>query len=127
MVNAYSTNNPPGVHLGGLHGVSDDLGRLDAMISDAIDRLVSTFTAIQTLAAEHQTPEISRAAVEAITALQFQDMATQLIAHCRHRIDHAMTHQGDATSAPFSSTHFVPSLSSPVSQSGVGAGTIELF
>ncbi len=111
----------------GLHGISDDLGRLDTIITDAIGRLIESFGTIQALASERQAPEISRAAFEAVTALQFQDMATQLIAHCRRRLDHAGSN-GGGNNASFSSTHFAPPpVTGPVSQSSVGAGTIELF
>jgi hypothetical protein len=111
----------------GLNGISDDLGRLDTIITDAIDRLMESFGTIQALAAEREAPEISRAAFEAVTALQFQDMATQLIAHCRRRLDQAGSHR-DSNGVSFSSTHFAHApANGPVSQSTVIAGTIDLF
>jgi hypothetical protein len=111
----------------GLNGISDDLGRLDTMIADAIDRLMVSFATIQELASEREAPEIARAALDAVTALQFQDMATQLIGHCRRRLQQAgsSTDMGDVS---FSSTHFAhASANGPVSQSTVIAGTIDLF
>lgn len=112
--------------LSGLHSISDDLGRLDNLIGDAIARLMETFDTIQALAMEFETPEISRAAFEAVTALQFQDMATQLIAHCRRQLAHAGQPGDDPIS--FSSTHFVPPCATgPVSQCSVSAGSVDLF
>ena len=112
--------------LPGLHSISDDLGRLDNLIGDAITRLMETFDTIQALATEFEVPEISRAAFEAVTALQFQDMATQLIAHCRRQLAHVGQPGDDDIS--FSSTHFVPpAVTGPVSQSSVSAGSVDLF
>jgi hypothetical protein len=103
MTIASEDSANPKVDHCGLNGISDDLGRLDTIITDA------------------------RAAFEAVTALQFQDMATQLIAHCRRRLDHAGS-DGGGSNVSFSSTHFAPvRTDGPVSQSSVGAGTVDLF
>jgi hypothetical protein len=111
----------------GLNAISEDLGRLDTMITDAIDRLMVSFGTIQELAHEREAPEITRAAFEAVTALQFQDMATQLIAHCRRRLNQASNCRDDSE-VSFSATHFAPvSANGPVSQSTVIAGTVDLF
>ncbi|WP_084544624.1 hypothetical protein [Derxia gummosa] len=115
--------------LAALQAISDDLGRLDTILGDAIDRLMQSFATIQMHAGARQAPEISEAAMQACVALQFQDMATQLIAHCRRRL----TDVHHATTEPFSATHF-PSTQirgahagGPVAQSSVGAGSIDLF
>ncbi|MFN7538031.1 MAG: hypothetical protein ACK5QN_10155 [Burkholderiales bacterium] len=127
MTIASEDSANPKVDHCGLNGISDDLGRLDTIITDAIGRLMESFGTIQALAAEREAPEISRAAFEAVTALQFQDMATQLIAHCRRRLDHAGS-DGGGSNVSFSSTHFAPvRTDGPVSPSSVGAGTVDLF
>ena len=112
-----------------LQAISDDLGRLDTILGDAIDRLMLSFATIQTMAGARNAPEIGMAALDACTALQFQDMATQLIAHCRRRL--ADVHH--ASTVPFSATHFTSTqirgahAGGPVAQSSVGAGSIDLF
>ena len=111
-----------------MHSVSEDLSRLDQILSDAIERLTSAFAEIQALSSERGAKDIERAAYEAVTALQFQDMASQLIAHCRRKL--ASPEDGDSA-VPFSATHFTTTQIlrhvGPVSQSHVGEGSIDLF
>ncbi len=110
-----------------LTSVSEDLGRLDQILADAIGQLLISFSEIQTMAAQNRTRDIERAAQEAVTALQFQDMASQLIAHCRKKL--ADPESGSSES--FSATHFTSTQIlrhiGPVSQSQFGEGSIELF
>ncbi len=110
-----------------LSSVSEDLGRLDQILSDAIGQLLISFSEIQRMAAERDISEIERAAQEAVTALQFQDMASQLIAHCRKKL----AHPDSESSESFSATHFTSTQIlrhiGPVSQSQFGEGSIELF
>lgn len=111
-----------------LHCVSEDLGRLEQILGDAIDRLLESFATIQSLAVERQEKDIQLAAMHAVTALQFQDMANQLITHCRKKL---ATPGKDGDAVPFSATHFTQTQilrhAGPVSQSHVGEGSIDLF
>lgn len=108
-----------------LRSVSEDLGRLDGMLSDAIARLIGTFNQIQQLASDGDSPEIVLATFDAIGAMQFQDMASQLIAHCRQRLDSA---EDDPTATiPFIATHFTQLSYGSVDQSDMSSGSIDLF
>lgn len=126
----------PGPSSAVLRAVSEDLKRLDTLLDDAIARLLESFSNIQQLAAQSNSPEISRAAIDAVTALQFQDMATQLISHCRK---HLATPDDPTATIPFSATHFYHQMQSrgpsspggpgsgPVEQSDLASGSIDLF
>lgn len=110
-----------------LNSVSEDLGRLDQLLSDAIERLLLSFGEIQSMASARRESDIERAAVDAVTALQFQDMASQLIAHCRRKL----AHPDAGSDEPFSATHFTSTQIlghiGPVSQNHLGEGSIDLF
>ena len=116
-----------------LRSVSEDLGRLDGMLSDAIGRLTGTFNQIQQLATDSNSPEIVLATFDAIGALQFQDMASQLIVHtkkvlqgCAFKLaSETMGHEVDEEAAPFGD--IASDRPNPVTQSEMDAGSIELF
>ncbi|CAN5365346.1 hypothetical protein BH10PSE17_BH10PSE17_37800 [soil metagenome] len=108
-----------------LRSVSEDLGRLDGMLNDAISRLTGTFNQIQQLAADCNSPEITLATFDAIGAMQFQDMASQLIAHCQQRL--AVTEYDPTATIPFIATHFNNLSFGSVDQSDMTSGSIDLF
>jgi hypothetical protein len=130
MTTPYHAGNEPkfdsvaGPSYAVLRAVSEDLKRLDTLLDDAIARLLESFSNIQQLAASSNSPEISKAAVDAVTALQFQDMATQLISHCRK---HLADPEDPTATIPFSATHFYHQMQSrgPVSANGTGTGPVE--
>jgi hypothetical protein len=62
-----------------------DLERLDALLADAVATLVESFGAVGALCGERE--EFAIPLERAATALQFQDLASQLIAHTRGRLD----------------------------------------
>jgi hypothetical protein len=62
-----------------------DLARLDALLADAVATLVASFGAVRALCAERG--EFALPLERAATALQFEDLASQLIAHTRARMD----------------------------------------
>ena len=123
---------------------NNDLERLQRLLDDAAQALMRHFT----YASEHmdaarvhlestqqsEPPAIREARTtlaSAITALQFQDMATQLIAHTSHRLRNcadrlARDAMGDDEDgeAVIDDTPLRPN---PVTQDEMDAGSIELF
>ena len=122
---SFATGDPPDSRV--LTSVSEDLGRLDQILADAIGQLLISFSEIQRMAAERNIDEIQSATQEAVRALQFQDMASQLISHCRKKL----AHPDSGSTESFSATHFTSTQIlrhiGPVSQSQFGEGSIELF
>ncbi len=123
---------------------SNDLDRLQRLLGDACDSLLVHFYGasgeLKTLlhaAATH--PEIDlrglHTAMEhlagAITAMQFQDMASQLVAHTTRRLKNcadrlaAETFGGDEDGAAV--VEEAPLRPNPVTQDEMDAGSIELF
>ncbi|WP_428422409.1 hypothetical protein [Methylibium sp.] len=118
---------------------SNDLERLQRLLADTCDALMLRFHgAVSQLGGE------GRAAVdtgaldsvrlllgEAVTALQFQDMASQLIAHTHQRLRNCADQlareafgadgDGEAVIAP------PPLRPNPVTQDEMDAGSVELF
>lgn len=96
-----------------LNAAARDLERLQALLADACETLLARFAGASA-ALRADPPSQARALDElhgAVTALQFQDLAQQLIAHAQRRL-------GDSAS---------PQRPNPVAQTGVGAGSFELF
>jgi len=121
-----------------LCAVGDDLARLQSLLSDASASLLLHFdAAAQSLAGLPQAlashPGVDAAPLEqalahvggAVTALQFQDMASQLIAHAAQRLtlcaDRLQTHD-TAAPAPAATLR-----ANPVTQAEMDPGSIELF
>lgn len=120
-----------------------DLGRLDSLLSGACDELLLRFSRaleqIQGLAGSPRESQPGSQALEAaatevaraVTALQFQDMATQLIAHTRTQLRHCTDQLAlqafgeDEDGAPV--LQAAPLRANPVTQSEIDAGSIELF
>ncbi|KNZ31088.1 MAG: hypothetical protein AD742_19095 [Methylibium sp. NZG] len=117
-----------------------DLDRLQTLLSDACDTLAAGFFGASSQlsdlrAGEHSaSPTVERAVAHlgtAVTALQFQDMASQLIHHTRGRLRNcadrlardafAGDDEGEAA------VESAPLRPNPVTQSEMNTGFIELF
>lgn len=119
---------------------SHDLERLQTLLSDACDALMASFYGasehLQGLKEAHpdghETMEVAlRHLGGAVTALQFQDMASQLIAHTSKRLRNccdrlaAEAMGDDEDGAPV--VEDAPLRPNPVTQDEMDAGSIELF
>lgn len=121
---------------------TNDLDRLQTLLTGACDMLLRRFTTASAYLEEQCTsepePRVQRAydrlrdeLGEAVTALQFQDMATQLIAHTSLRLRgcadavarELFADDADGTAAAVAP----PAGPNPVTQSEMDAGSIELF
>ena len=122
-----------------LLGVMDDLHRLGGLLDHGTDNLVGRFdeaNAALSDAVVKDAPELvaARAALrKAVTELQFQDMASQLIWHttkvlqgCAFRLaSEAMGHEEGEEAAPFA--EMAPDRPNHVTQSEMDAGSVDLF
>ncbi len=119
---------------------TNDLDRLQTLLSDACNTLqAGFFGAAEQLddlraTALHNAPPVERAVAHlgtAVTALQFQDMASQLISHTRGRLRNcadrlardAFADDEDGEAA----VEEAPLRPNPVTQSEMDTGFIELF
>jgi hypothetical protein len=111
--------------------IAQDLDRLKALIADAGDKLAASFAVLGEHAASVAGDPARRQRVEgalatAVTALQFQDMATQLTRHAQQRLAVLQGVLKDAAR-----TDADPLLANtrmqPVRQAGLAAGSIDLF
>jgi hypothetical protein len=120
-----------------LMAASNDLDRLQRLLSDACDTLMARFTdaigAIGHIApAQDGRADALRAELGgAVVALQFQDMASQLIAHTGRRLRAcadkiASEALGDDEDGPGVEVS-APLRPNPVTQDEMDAGSIELF
>jgi hypothetical protein len=111
--------------------IASDLARLNSLIADAGDRLLASFTQIieiaPTLGAQpHDRERLNGAIAQAMTALQFQDMCTQLTQHAQRRL--VQLEQALSTLAEEADDPLVDlARMQPVRQEAMGAGSIELF
>lgn len=118
--------------------VVHDLTRLDGLLAHAMNRLMERFTtASENLAdpklVESRELDAVRSALHAaVTELQFQDMASQLIVHtskilqgCAYRLASESMGLEDGEAVPF--VEDVPERPNPVTQDEMDAGSIELF
>lgn len=123
---------------------SNDLERLQRLLNDASDSLIGHFYAasdqlrtVLKLSAAHpelDVPQLHRTmehVAGAITAMQFQDLASQLIDHtgrrlrgCADRL--AREVMGDDEDGP-AVVETVPLRPNPVTQDEMDAGSVELF
>lgn len=118
--------------------VVHDLARLDGLLAHTMENLMERFTrasanlANPALASSAALDEVRSALHAAVTELQFQDMASQLIGHtskilqgCAYRLaSESMGHE-DGEAVPF--VEEVPERPNPVTQDEMDAGSIELF
>lgn len=121
---------------------SNDLDRLQTLLSDACDSLMQRFTD----ASQHVTGLIAKSADphaqeayrclmsdlgNAVTALQFQDMASQLINHTNHRLRSCADLLAREAFGPdedgAAAVTAPPQRPNPVTQAEMDAGSIELF
>lgn len=122
----------------------NDLERLLRLLTDASSSLMQHFTyacdhmaeaSVHLQGSQQAEPpsivEARRTLAAAITALQFQDMAQQLITHTSHRLRHCADRlAADAMGDDEDGTALVedePLRPNPVTQDEVDAGSIELF
>lgn len=119
-----------------LHAAAGDLERLQALLADACDTLLARFSlAADQLAAlplppdDRAWPPLRDARTQlgaAVTALQFQDMASQLIAHAQRRL-HQCAERVGAPPGAGAHARVPPPWPNPVAQANVASGPIELF
>lgn len=119
-----------------------DLGRLESLLTHATDNLLERFAGasagLALLSGPAAAPsggldEVRDALRQAVTELQFQDMASQLIVHTKQVLQgcafqlaaDSMGQEEDAEAAPAASA--MPGRPNPVTQSEMDAGSIELF
>lgn len=118
--------------------VVHDLNRLDGLLAHTMENLMERFTSAS---ANLATPELMntkelddvRSTLRAaVTELQFQDMASQLISHtskilqgCAYRLASESMGNEDGEAVPF--VEEVPERPNPVTQDEMDAGSIELF
>lgn len=118
--------------------VVHDLNRLDGLLAHTMTRLMERFTsasadlAAPMLAATQELDGVRAALRAAITELQFQDMAAQLISHtsktlqgCAYLLAAESMGQEDGEAVPF--VEEVPDRPNPVTQDEMAAGSVELF
>lgn len=110
--------------------IEADLERLKALVNDAAGRLLGSFNEIARLEqlAKRSADESERMATAigtAVTALQFQDMATQLTGHAQRRLvaleNCLRSLYGEAVAATLTEHP------QPVRQAEMSAGSIDLF
>lgn len=116
---------------------TNDLDRLQTLLSDACTTLMQGFhgasAAVRTLADRQGVP--CEAALghlgNAVTALQFHDMASQLIAHTHSRLRNCVDRLARDVMADDEDGEAIveamPLRPNPVTQSEMEAGSIELF
>jgi hypothetical protein len=118
--------------------VVHDLKRLDDLLSQSMSNLMDRFTSVNshlasTLLRPAEDIEAARYAVQsAVIELQFQDIASQLIAHasktlqgCAYRLAAESMGAEDGDAVPF--VDEMPNRPNPVTQAQMDAGSIELF
>lgn len=110
--------------------IEADLERLKTLVNDAAGRLLGSFNefvALEDAACRNseQRQRIESAIGTAVTALQFQDMATQLTGHAQRRLAALETclrtlYGGGASGGLLEGAQ-------PVRQSEMSAGSVDLF
>lgn len=118
--------------------VVHDLSRLDGLLTHAMENLLKRFTAASsdlsdpTLFALKELESVRTGLHAAVTELQFQDMASQLIVHtskilqgCAYRLAAESMGSEDGEAVPF--VEEVPDRPNPVTQDEMQAGSVELF
>jgi hypothetical protein len=118
--------------------VVHDLARLDSLLAHTMENLMERFTSASANLADpvlmdHKDLDAVRSTLRAaVTELQFQDMASQLIVHtskilqgCAYRLASESMGSEDGEAVPF--VEEVPERPNPVTQDEMDAGSIELF
>jgi hypothetical protein len=110
--------------------IEADLERLKSLFNDAGDRLLDSFNQFASLAphlvvGHDERTRFDAALGAAVTALQFQDMATQLTGHAQRRLaalQHCLRSLSEDAAQGFLMAH-----PQPVRQAEMSAGSIDLF
>lgn len=118
--------------------VVHDLSRLDGLLAHTMENLMERFTSASAnlespaLAASKELEAVRSSLRAAVTELQFQDMASQLIIHtskilqgCAYRLASESMGSEDGEAVPF--VEEVPERPNPVTQDEMDAGSVELF
>lgn len=118
--------------------VVHDLNRLDSLLAHTMENLMERFTRASENLADpvlvdcKELDGVRSALRAAVTELQFQDMASQLINHtskilqgCAYRLASESMGQEDGEALPF--VEDVPERPNPVTQDEMEAGSVELF
>jgi hypothetical protein len=118
--------------------VVHDLNRLDGLLAHTMENLMQRFTSASAnladpgLADAKELDGVRSALRAAVTELQFQDMASQLINHtskilqgCAYRLASESMGLEDGEALPF--VEDVPERPNPVTQDEMEAGSVELF
>ena len=118
--------------------VVHDLSRLDGLLSHAMENLLQRFTSASenlsepSLLESKELDAVRSTLRAAVTELQFQDLASQLISHtskilqgCAYRLASESMGDEDGEAVPF--VEDVPERPNPVTQDEMDAGSIELF
>lgn len=121
--------------------VSNDLDRLQSLLATACDTLANSFIGasaqIEELRADVPEQAVQRVTQQlglAVTALQFQDMAAQLIAHTHLRLRHCSDRLAADVAGAFDDEDDgcaivtpLPLRPNPVTQDEMDAGSVDLF
>jgi hypothetical protein len=118
--------------------VVHDLSRLDGLLAHTMENLLERFTSASAnlsapgLMESKELDAVRSTLRAAVTELQFQDLASQLIVHtskilqgCAYRLAAESMGSEDGEAVPFVSD--VPERPNPVTQDEMDAGSIELF
>lgn len=118
--------------------VVHDLNRLDSLLAHTMENLMERFTSASANLADpvlvdsRELDGVRSALRAAVTELQFQDMASQLIIHtskilqgCAYRLASESMGLEDGEALPF--VEDVPERPNPVTQDEMEAGSVELF
>jgi len=110
--------------------IEADLERLKLLINDAGERLMISFNQVAKMLPGMQFNDAQRARVDeavrvAVTALQFQDIATQLTGHAQRRLSVLEERLRSLSDEAARGLEFVQSH--PVRQVEMSAGSIDLF
>jgi len=110
--------------------IEADLERLKSLINDAGDRLLESFNRVAAMLPElsgddAQRSQVDQAVRAAVTALQFQDMATQLTGHAQRRLSVLEERLRCLSGEAARSLDAGPAH--PVRQVEMSAGAIDLF
>ena len=118
--------------------VVHDLSRLDGLLAHTMENLMERFTSASANLADpslinsKELDSVRSTLRAAVTELQFQDMASQLIIHtskilqgCAYRLASESMGEEDGEAVPF--VEEVPERPNPVTQDEMDAGSVELF
>ena len=118
--------------------VVHDLSRLDGLLAHTMENLMERFTSASANLSEpaliefKELDNVRSTLRAAVTELQFQDMASQLIIHtskilqgCAYRLASDSMGSEDGEAVPF--VEDVPDRPNPVTQDEMQAGSVELF